>query len=125
VAETETETDIDAECSGQTHPDRTSFVAHPRSVLSRAAAMLNAAGDPARLRLLLHLAEGERCVTELAETEQEKMATISARLKILHTARLITRRREAKHVHYSLADHHVLRLVHDIIEHAAEEYPNS
>ena len=83
--------------------------------------MLSAAGDPGRLRLLLRLANGERCVTELADAEDVKLATVSARLKLLHTARLVTRRREAKHVHYALADEHILRLVHDIIEHASEE----
>ena len=83
--------------------------------------MLSAAGDPARLRLLLRLAEGERCVGELAEAEGVKLATISARLKLLHTARLVSRRREAKHVRYALADDHVLRLVRNILEHAAED----
>ena len=93
----------------------------PSSVLvARAAQMLRAAGDPARLRLLWHLSKGERCVTELAEEEGEKMGTISARLKQLDTARLVSKRREAKHVYYTLADDHVVSLVRDILEHAAE-----
>ena len=72
------------------------------------------------LRLLLRLSGGERCVTELAEAEGEKLATVSARLKLLHGARLVTRRREAKHIHYSLADGHVVRLLKDVLDHAAE-----
>lgn len=102
---------------------RPRYTAPSDETLESAASMLSAAGDPARLRLLLRLAEGERCVSELAEAEGDKLATISARLKLLHTARLVTRRREAKHVHYALADGHVLGLVRNILDHAAEETP--
>jgi len=111
----------DPACGHGAHPPRTPFAAPSDRILESAAAMLSAAGDPARLRLLLRLAEGERCVSELADVEGDKLATISARLKLLHTARLVTRRREAKHVHYALADDHVLRLVRDILDHAAED----
>lgn len=115
------ETIDDPACAHGAHPDRAPFVAPSDRTLESAAAMLSAAGDPARLRLLLRLAEGERCVSELAEAEGDKLATISARLKLLHSARLVTRRREAKHVHYALNDYHVLRLVRDILDHAAED----
>ncbi len=89
--------------------------------LGIAAAMLNAAGDPARLKLLLRLAHGRHCVSELAEAEGDKLATISARLKLLHAARLVSRQREAKHVYYSLADDHITCFVRDILDHAAED----
>lgn len=90
------------------------------ATLYAAAAILRAAGDAARLRLLLRLADGERCVSELAAMEGEKLGTVSARLRQLHGARLVTRRRQAKHVNYALADDHVARLLRDIIDHAAE-----
>ncbi len=92
-----------------------------KATVDGAAMMLRAAGDAARLRILLRLATGERCVTELAEEEAEKIATISARLKQLHAARLVKRRREAKHIHYALADDHVVRLLRDVLDHAAED----
>jgi ArsR family transcriptional regulator, lead/cadmium/zinc/bismuth-responsive transcriptional repressor len=82
--------------------------------------MFQALGDSARLRLLARLAGGEICVSELAELEGEKLTTVSARLKTLHDVRLVKRRREAKHIYYSLSDTHVLRLVESAIEHAAE-----
>jgi ArsR family transcriptional regulator, lead/cadmium/zinc/bismuth-responsive transcriptional repressor len=88
--------------------------------LEHASAMFRALGDPARLRLLSRLAGGEVCVTELAELEDEKLSTVSARLKTLHDVRLVKRRREAKHIYYSLSDTHVLRLVESAMEHAAE-----
>lgn len=111
----------DPACAQGAHPERAPFSAPSDRILESAAAMLSAAGDPARLRLLLRLAEGERCVSELAEAEGDKLTTISARLKLLHSARLVSRRREAKHVHYALHDDHVLRLVRDILDHAAED----
>ena len=89
--------------------------------LNQASAMFRALGDPARLRLLGRLAGTEACVTELAELESEKLTTVSARLQTLHEARLVKRRRAAKHIYYALADVHVLRLVQSAIEHAAEK----
>jgi ArsR family transcriptional regulator len=59
-------------------------------------------------------------VSELAEDEGEKVTTVSARLKTLSVVRLVRRRREAKHVFYALADEHVLPLIRNAIDHAAE-----
>jgi len=82
--------------------------------------MCQAMSDPARLRLLIWLNERERCVSELVELEQAKTGSISARLQTLYNAQLVTRRRDAKHVFYSLADAHVRDLVRNILHHAAE-----
>src|ERR1700739_644630 len=79
--------------------------------------MLIKAGDPERLRLLVRLAVGEACVSELAIDEGEKITTVSARLKRLFAARLVKRRRETKHVFYALADGH---LPSNAIDNAAE-----
>ncbi|MEM9633141.1 MAG: metalloregulator ArsR/SmtB family transcription factor [Pseudomonadota bacterium] len=107
-------------CDPDSHAKRAPFAQPTKATVESAATMLRAAGDTARLRILTLLASGERCVTELAEEENEKVATVSARLKLLHSARLVKRRREAKHIYYALADHHVVHLLRDILEHAAE-----
>jgi ArsR family transcriptional regulator len=104
------------------HPAR-SFPKLPAgSRLDDASDMFRALGDPSRLRLLARLAaaQGEVCVTELAELENEKLSTISARLKTLYAVRLVKRRRAAKHVFYALSDLHVLHLMQSALEHAAE-----
>ena len=85
-----------------------------------ASAMFRALGDPFRLRLLARLAKGELSVTELAQLEREKLTTVSARLKTLYAARLVKRRREAKHIFYALSDSHVLQLMQSAMEHATE-----
>jgi DNA-binding transcriptional ArsR family regulator len=102
------------------HPPRT-FPKWPEDhELEDASAMFRALGDPARLRLLARLVGGEICVTELADLEREKLTTISARLKTLYAVRLVKRRREAKHIFYALTDVHVLDLVRNAMNHAAE-----
>lgn len=85
-----------------------------------AAAIFKALSDPARLQTLLILAAGERNVSELAEIEGEKTGTVSARLQVLLNARLVKRRREGQSVIYAIADHHVLNLVENAIDHACE-----
>ena len=102
------------------HPPRPPAPLPSRAQIEAAAEIFRALGDPERLRLLLRLAEGEACVSELAEDEGEKITTVSARLKTLSMVRLVRRRREAKHVFYALADEHVLPLVRNAIDHAAE-----
>lgn len=90
--------------------------------LEEAARMFQALSDPARLKLLMDLASGERCVSELVHTQQAKLSSVSARLKVLHAARLVNRRRDAKHIYYSLADDHVLVLLRNVLAHSAEPF---
>ncbi|MDG1984432.1 MAG: helix-turn-helix domain-containing protein [Planctomycetota bacterium] len=105
------------------HASATAPATSSDGVLERAAAILRAAGDPGRLRLLELLRPGERCVTELAHFTGDSLSTISARLRVLRGERLLTRRREGKHQYYSLADHHIVELLQGVFEHAAEEEP--
>ena len=88
--------------------------------LERASRLFRAIGEPARLRLLSLLDQGEMCVTELAELEKESVSTISQRLRILRSENLIVRRRRGKHVNYALADQHVMELLSNALEHATE-----
>ena len=84
------------------HPPRPLVRLPPQVQIEAAAEMFRALGDPERLRLLVRLAAGEACVSQLAEDEGEKITTVSARLKTLFTARLVKWRREAKYVFYAL-----------------------
>ena len=88
--------------------------------LELAADMFRALGDPQRLRVLIRLAEGELNVGQLAELEKERITTMSARLKVLLTARLLKRRRVGQTIIYTLADTHVLNLVDNAVAHASE-----
>jgi ArsR family transcriptional regulator, lead/cadmium/zinc/bismuth-responsive transcriptional repressor len=88
--------------------------------LERASRLFRAIGEPARLRILSRLAQGEMCVTELAACEKESLSTISQRLRVLRSENLIIRRRRGKHINYLLADQHVMDLVFNALAHATE-----
>lgn len=90
--------------------------------IEEAAGMFAALADPARLRLLILLSAGEASVTDLAEAMGEKLTTLSARLKVLHAARLVHRQRRGKSIIYQLADDHVLALVTSAVDHACEHH---
>ena len=91
------------------------------AAFARAASLFRAAGDPARLRLLERLSHGEQCVTDLAEAFETKLSTLSQQLRVLRVERLVTQRRDGKHVYYSLADEHIEELIAAALEHASEE----
>lgn len=82
--------------------------------------LFRAMGESPRLRLLALLAQGPACVSELASIENETVSTISQRLRVLRSERLVTRRRDGKHINYTLADQHVLDLVFSAMAHASE-----
>ncbi len=90
------------------------------SALKKVERLFRALGDSHRLRLLLLLSEKERCVAELVEILEENYSTISQRLRLLRTENLVEGRREGSHVFYSLADQHVVDLLHNALQHANE-----
>jgi ArsR family transcriptional regulator len=106
-------------CQHETRPSSAGAEYSPRQ-LEVAASICKAMADPSRLRLLIWLSQGEMCVSELVERGDEKLGSVSARLQLLFNARLVTRRRETKHVFYALADEHVHDLLSNVLHHAAE-----
>lgn len=88
--------------------------------LERAAALFRALADPARLRLLELLTDGEACVSELAAATGDGLSTTSQRLKLLRAEALVARRRAGKHIHYALADRHVTEIVRGVLDHVKE-----
>lgn len=93
------------------------------SQLSEAAAIFQALSDPARLSTLTLLASEPQSVSHLAEAMGERIGTVSARLKVLLQARLVTRSRQGQSAIYSLADEHVFQLIANALEHA-DEHPH-
>jgi ArsR family transcriptional regulator len=86
----------------------------------RAVRLFKALGDPARLRTLEMLVDRAACVSEIAEATGEQISTVSHRLRLLRSEGLVERRREGRHVYYSLADHHVFELIQNALEHVSE-----
>ena len=113
------EAHVDPQCQPDDHSSDALPELHP-DALERAAGIFRAIGDVPRLRLLALLSQGPACVTELATAEQENVSTISQRLKVLHAEKLVSRKRQGKHIQYRLADQHVVALLFNAMAHATE-----
>jgi len=62
-------------------------------ILDRTFAAL---ADPTRRRMLEHLAQGDRCVTDLARPHRMSLPAVSKHLRVLETAGLVRRRRDGR-----------------------------
>ena len=89
-----------------------------QTVIDRAAGMLRAGGDPARMRILELLLAGEHQVSEIAEITDAEMSTTSQRLRILLGEDLVVRRRDGREMYSRLADIHVETLIRNVLDHA-------
>lgn len=69
-----------------------------------------ALSEPARLRILNALREGERSVSELMEETELGQANTSKHLQLLYSLGFVDRRKEGLFVYYSLADGDVFKL---------------
>ncbi|MGH7436208.1 MAG: ArsR/SmtB family transcription factor [Polyangiaceae bacterium] len=114
----------DGDCAPEPHAHRVERAATVSDeAFERAAGLFRAAGDVSRLKLLERLSDGEWCVTELAEAAGSGLSTVSQQLRLLRAERIVRRRREGKHIYYSLSDRHMSELVKSALEHAAEQSP--
>lgn len=109
----------DGECVEDDHGPLPSprYDEHARA---RAVRLFKALGDEARLRTLEMLVGREACVSELAAATDEQISTVSHRLRLLRSEGLVNRRRDGRHIYYSLADQHVFELIQNALEHANE-----
>lgn len=79
-------------------------------LLALVAERFKALGEPARLRIMNALRDGEKTVSELIEETGLGQANVSKHLQLLHGLGFVQRRKEGLYVHYSLADQDVFRL---------------
>jgi ArsR family transcriptional regulator len=84
------------------------------------AELFKVLGDPTRARIVRAVEDREKCVSCLAEELGMTESAISHQLRILKQARLLSSRRDGKHLYYSLADHHVAVLFDTALEHIRE-----
>lgn len=67
------------------------------------AAKFQVLADPLRLKILLLLREGEKCVCELVDAIQEKQPLVSYHLKLMTDAGLVLKRKEGTWAYYKLS----------------------
>ncbi len=92
-------------------------LARMRSNADEAADLLKTLSSPHRLLILCFLAEGEASVAELNGRLPLSQSALSQHLAVLRSHRLVSTRREAQTIYYSLAESDalpIIRTLHDI-----------
>lgn len=84
------------------------------------AETFRALGDGTRVRILHALSQAEVCVCDLAATLSVSESAVSHQLRFLRSLRLVTSRRDGRHIYYTLADHHIVKLFEQGLEHVQE-----
>ena len=79
--------------------------------------------DPARLRLLVALLDGEMCVCDLAAACGQSESGVSHALRLLRAHRVVTARRSGRRAYYRLADAHVRMLLDLALTHHEHSVP--
>ncbi len=82
--------------------------------------LLRVLAAPARLAIVVQLAERPRFVHELVEQLGMSQPLVSQHLRVLRGARLVGVERQGREAVYSLIDHHVAHIVADAVNHAKE-----
>ena len=65
--------------------------------------------DPNRILIIYNLAEGPRCVTEIAASLELSQPTVSRHLKVLRERGIVRAERDGQTIHYRLSD---ARIIH-------------
>jgi DNA-binding transcriptional ArsR family regulator len=81
------------------------------SSASKVAQTLKAMGNDHRLKILCHLSEGERTVTELCDLIGISQSALSQHLAKLRLDHLVRNRRQAQNIYYSIASEDILEIL--------------
>lgn len=85
--------------------------------VSAAADLMRSLGSEARLQILCRLADGERSVNQLAQVCNMSQPSMSQHLKRLKEAGLVSGRRDAQTIYYSIQGREaaaILKTLHDL-----------
>jgi ArsR family transcriptional regulator, lead/cadmium/zinc/bismuth-responsive transcriptional repressor len=93
----------------------------PSTEVTAIADLFKMLGDGTRVRILDTLAQGERCVCDIAALVGMSESAVSHQLRLLRTTRLVRVRRAGRQAFYALDDHHIIGLLHDARRHVQEQ----
>ncbi len=77
--------------------------------------------DETRLKILMHLLDGEATVSELTQASGLTISNTSHQLRLLREEKLVKSRKEGKYNYYSLDDNHVRVIIQYGIDHLSEK----
>ena len=86
-----------------------------------AGELLKVLSAPARLAIVVELADGPRVVHELVDRLEMSQPLVSQHLRILRAARLVSVERQGREAVYALVDQHVAHIVADAVHHSKEQ----
>lgn len=86
------------------------------SEIERYAELLKALANPARLRLVSILTQGEWTVNELCRISGLKQSLVSQQLKILRLNNIVKRRKEVSKSYYSLKEKNVVSMLNCLVK---------
>lgn len=79
--------------------------------IETATEVLKSVAHPIRLKILCYLMEGEKNVGEIEQEFGSTISNISQHLTVLRKAGIISRRKEANYMFYSLKDRQIFTLM--------------
>jgi DNA-binding transcriptional ArsR family regulator len=85
----------------------------PEPLVELIAQRFRLIAEPMRIRLLVHLRDGEASVQELTDATGASQQNVSKHLGLLHQAGIVARRKDGNRVLYAIADESVF----DLCEH--------
>ena len=90
------------------------------ALIDESVLLLKGFADATRLKILCLLRDGEVCVHTIVEALDISQSGISHQLRLLRNLRLVTSRKEGRHVFYRLADEHVVTMLENALSHGEE-----
>ena len=74
-------------------------------------------GDENRLKIIVYLLQGEKCVGDIQEAVQLSQSATSHQLRILRDANILKCKKVGNVIYYSIIDSHVNILIETLLEH--------
>ncbi|MCA9839986.1 MAG: helix-turn-helix transcriptional regulator [Trueperaceae bacterium] len=89
-------------------------------LLNESIILLKGLADLTRLKILCLIRGNEVCVHDIVEVLDISQSGVSHQLRILRDARLVSSRKQGRHVFYQLADEHIEQLLKNTLTHGSE-----
>ncbi|MCP4297131.1 MAG: winged helix-turn-helix transcriptional regulator [Proteobacteria bacterium] len=95
------------------------------SILSKESAieiaeLFKTFGDATRIQILELLTKRELCVGEISESLEMSQSSISHQLRLMRNNHLLKKRKEGRHIYYSIKDQHIVTMLNQGKDHTQE-----
>lgn len=93
---------------------------HNTLEFQKLASLFKVFGDDTRVKILIALSDGDKCVNEIVSAINVSQSAVSHQLKLLKDSKLVKSQKEGRVITYSLADSHVHTIINMGLEHIRE-----